>query len=59
MGEAADALAGMLGISRERQDEYAARSHALTFAAQQAGRYDPEIVAVQELSRGRAAAGRV
>ncbi len=47
MGEAADALADMLDISRERQDEYAARSHALTFAAQQAGTYVPEIVAVQ------------
>ena len=38
MGEAADALATIRGISRERQDEYAARSHGLTFAAQQAGR---------------------
>ena len=47
MGEAADTLAGMLDISRERQDDYAARSHALTFAAQQAGTYVPEIVAVQ------------
>ncbi len=51
MGEAADALAGKLGISRERQDRYAARSHALTFASAQAGRYDAEIVAVQGLSR--------
>jgi acetyl-CoA C-acetyltransferase len=47
MGEAADDLARRLGISRERQDDYAARSHALTFAAQQAGTYVPEIVAVQ------------
>jgi acetyl-CoA C-acetyltransferase len=49
MGEAADTLAAMLDISRERQDDYAARSHALTFAAQQAGTYVPEIVAVQGL----------
>ncbi len=46
MGAAADTLARMLDISRERQDDYAARSHALTFAAQQAGTYLPEIVAV-------------
>ena len=51
MGEAADALATIRGISRERQDEYAARSHGLTFAAQQAGRYAAEIVAVQGISR--------
>jgi acetyl-CoA C-acetyltransferase len=50
MGEAADTLAGKLGISRDRQDGYAARSHAVTFAAQQAGRYDAEIVAVQGMS---------
>jgi acetyl-CoA C-acetyltransferase len=47
MGQAADTLAAMLDVSRERQDDYAARSHALTFAAQQAGTYVPEIVAVQ------------
>ena len=38
---------GSSGIGRHRQDEYAARSHALTFAAQQAGAFVPEIVAVQ------------
>jgi len=47
MGEAADALARLRGITRERQDRYAARSHALTFAAQQAAGYAAEIVAVQ------------
>ena len=51
MGEAADALADKLGISRERQDRYAARSHALTFAAQQTGGYDAEIVAIQAVVR--------
>jgi acetyl-CoA C-acetyltransferase len=50
MGVAADALARQLGIDRERQDDYAARSHALTFAAQQAGAYRAEIVAVQGVS---------
>ncbi|MGS0688524.1 thiolase family protein [Nakamurella sp. GG22] len=51
MGEAADTLARLRGISRARQDEYAARSHALTIAAQCAGRYDAEIVAVQGITR--------
>jgi len=50
MGEAADALARRLKISRERQDDYAARSHALTFEAQQAGTYIPEIVAIRGVS---------
>jgi acetyl-CoA C-acetyltransferase len=47
MGAAADALAARLGITRERQDDYAARSHELTSRAQLDGRYQPEIVAVQ------------
>ncbi len=51
MGEAADTLARLRGISRARQDEYAARSHALTVKAQCAGRYDAEIVAVQGITR--------
>jgi acetyl-CoA C-acetyltransferase len=50
MGVAADALACMYGLSRERQDAYAARSHSLTVQAQRAGRYDAEIVVVQGLS---------
>jgi acetyl-CoA C-acetyltransferase len=51
MGEAADTLARIRGLSRQRQDGYAARSHALTHAAQQDGRYDAEIVAVKGISR--------
>ena len=51
MGEAADALARLLGISRQRQDEYAERSHVLSVNAQQAGRYEPEIIPVQSVSR--------
>jgi len=49
MGEAADALAVKLGISRTEQDRYAARSHRLTHAAATAGRYTAEIVALPEL----------
>jgi len=51
MGEAADTLARLRGITRRRQDEYAARSHALSYAATLAGVYQPEIVAVQGISR--------
>jgi len=50
MGEAADALAVKLGISRTEQDRYAARSHRLTHAAATAGHYTAEIVALPELS---------
>jgi acetyl-CoA C-acetyltransferase len=50
MGEAADALAAARGVSRERQDAYAARSHALAVAAQRAGVYDAELVAVGDIT---------
>jgi acetyl-CoA C-acetyltransferase len=46
MGEAADDLARERGISRQRQDEYAVRSHALAVACAGAGQYAPELVGV-------------
>jgi len=46
MGPAADALAERLGISRERQDAYAVRSHRLAAAARDRGAYAKEIVSV-------------
>lgn len=46
MGLAADLLAEDLGVSRSRQDEYAARSHALAVRSQQSGLFDAEIVPV-------------
>ncbi|WP_279582509.1 thiolase family protein [Fodinicola feengrottensis] len=46
MGPAADALAAAAGISRQRQDEYAAASHARAVAAQRSGAFDREIVPV-------------
>ena len=46
MGEAAETVARRCGISRERQDTYAARSHARTLAAAQAGRFAAELVPV-------------
>lgn len=44
MGLAADLLAAERGISRERQDAYALRSHERAVAAQDAGIFDAEIV---------------
>lgn len=46
MGPAAEALAAVRGVSRERQDAYACRSHANALAAREAGRFDQEIVAI-------------
>lgn len=51
MGPAADRLAAELGISRARQDAWAARSHARAAAAQQAGAFDAEIVAIDGVLR--------
>jgi acetyl-CoA C-acetyltransferase len=44
MIETADIVAKRYGISRERQDEYSLMSQQRTAAAQQAGRFDAEIV---------------
>lgn len=46
MIKTADIVARRYGISRERQDEFAARSQQRTEAAQLAGRYADEIVSV-------------
>ncbi len=43
-------VARELGISRELQDEWAARSQARAAAAQDAGRFDDEIVAVGDVT---------
>jgi acetyl-CoA C-acetyltransferase len=43
-------VARQLGISREEQDAWAYRSHQRAAAAQDAGRYDDEIVPVGELT---------
>lgn len=51
MGLAADLLAEERGITRERQDLYAARSHTSAWAAQQAGVFDAEIVPVTGVRR--------
>src|SRR6478735_5940409 len=53
LGEANELLGERFGISRERQDEFAARSHNLADAAWDAGFYDDLVVAVEgvELTR--------
>jgi acetyl-CoA C-acetyltransferase len=44
MLETAETVAARYGVSREAQDEYSARSQTLTHLAQEAGRFDAEIV---------------
>lgn len=51
MGEAADRIAMIAGMTRQRQDAYAARSHRLAVAAAQAGAFDAELVRVGGLHR--------
>ena len=47
LGEANELLAERFGIGRERQDEFAARSHQLADAAWEAGFYDDLVVPVE------------
>jgi acetyl-CoA C-acetyltransferase len=51
MGPAADRLAAVRGISRARQDAWAARSHARAAAAQATGVFHAELVTVDGVSR--------
>ncbi len=46
MGESTETHGKKLGITREEQDEFSARSHELAAAAMKEGRFDAEIVAV-------------
>jgi acetyl-CoA C-acetyltransferase len=46
MGESTETHNARLGITREEQDEFSARSHELAAAAQKNGTFDEEIVAV-------------
>ena len=50
LGETAENVADKYGITRERQDEWALRSHRLAAAARDAGRFDAEIVPVGEFA---------
>jgi acetyl-CoA C-acetyltransferase len=46
MGESTERYNAILGITREEQDEFSARSHELAAAAQKSGVFDDEIVTV-------------
>src|SRR5438552_18378365 len=50
MGQQAAKVARKLGVSREEQDAWALRSHERAAAAQDAGRFDDEIVPVGEVT---------
>ncbi len=47
MGESTEKYNARLGISREEQDEFSARSHERAAAAMKEGRFDAELVSVQ------------
>mgnify|MGYP000430450297 FL=1 len=47
MGLTAELLGKQHGVTREQQDAFGARSHQRAYAAQEAGRWDNEIVATQ------------
>jgi len=47
LGETAENVAEKYGVGRDRQDEFALRSHRLAAAARDGGRFDAEIVGVQ------------
>jgi acetyl-CoA C-acetyltransferase len=49
MGPAAETLAQSRRISRAEQDAYAVRSHARALAARHSGRFDDELVAVNDV----------
>ncbi|WP_353816247.1 thiolase family protein [Agromyces sp. SYSU T00266] len=51
MGPAAEHLAQVRGVTRERQDAWAARSHARAAAAREAGGFDAEVVAIDGVAR--------
>jgi acetyl-CoA C-acetyltransferase len=51
MGVTAENLAERMSISREEQDAFAVESHRRAAAARAAGRFDEEIVAVDEFTR--------
>ena len=49
MGETAENVAERYGVSREDQDAFALESHRRAIAAQDAGRFDDELVAVDDV----------
>ena len=58
MGETGENVAERWSVSREEQDAFALRSQERWAAAQAAGRFEDELVAVGEVDEGRASATR-
>ncbi len=56
MGESSDEVNAVLGISREQQDAWAARSHRRAAGAWESGRFADEMVGVEVAGDGPAAA---
>jgi acetyl-CoA acyltransferase len=52
MGETAEAVARRFGISRERQDAFALRSHQKAIAARRAGRFEEQTMSVRTRVKG-------
>lgn len=52
MGETAENIAEMTGITREEQDAFALQSHQRAVAAQDAGRFTPEVIPVPVPQKG-------
>ncbi len=52
LGETAENVADSYGVTRERQDDWALRSHRLAAAARAAGRFDAEITLVEGTDLG-------
>ena len=59
MLQTAETVGRRYGISRERQDEYALKSQQRTAAAQAAGRFDDEIIAVNDTNTEHATVTQV
>ena len=51
LGEATEQLVEKYGVTRERQDQFAAQSHQRAHAAWEAGHYDNLVVAVDDVAR--------
>ncbi|QNG36917.1 thiolase family protein [Geodermatophilaceae bacterium NBWT11] len=51
MGETAEEIAALDGLTRDECDAFAVRSHARAVAAQEAGRFDAEIVPVEVVGK--------
>lgn len=58
MGQTAEAVARKFGVTREQQDAFALRSHQKAVAAQEAGRFDAQLVPVRTWVKDEAGAWR-